>query len=222
MNFTKLVHSCLLVDSGQKRVLVDPGEFSWQSGLVKTELLKVIDSVVVTHAHPDHLSAGFAEAIKTSSPDANWYGTPQVAATLKQLGIECFTVSDNPDIRFVQSEHADLSPWSKEQTDHTSFVILGDVLINGDCHTITSSHGAKIFAAAVTAPWGSVANFCKMIEQMTDRPDVVVPLHDWHWSEEARESIYSRMPQVLGELGVDFAPIENGKSMELSGESLSS
>jgi L-ascorbate metabolism protein UlaG (beta-lactamase superfamily) len=201
MKITKLVHSCLIVEHDGKKYLVDPGAYSWQSGVVKPELLSGIDNVVVTHIHSD----------KQESPEANWYSTAEVAEKLKTWDIEAVSSSDDPSIKFIESSHADLHPWFPEQPQHTSFVLFNDLLIGGDCHTLTSSHGARIFGAAISGgPWGAVVGFGKMIESMTERPEIVIPLHDWHLNDEARNGFYARLPEVLSEFGVEFVPLESG------------
>jgi hypothetical protein len=50
---------------------------------------------------------------------------------------------------------------------------------------------------------------------MTDRPQIVLPLHDWHWNEEARDAIYARLPGVMSEFGVTFVALENYKQQEV-------
>jgi len=82
MKLTKLVHACLIVEKGDRKILVDPGNYSWQSGLVKSELLKGIDAVVITHGHPDHLHKDFVKAVVEYSPDAFWHGPQEVTVNL--------------------------------------------------------------------------------------------------------------------------------------------
>jgi len=216
MKITKLVHSCVVVEQDSKKLIVDPGNYSWQSGVVKPELLIGIDSVVVTHIHPDHLDKEFVGAITQKSPDAKWYGPSEVVGQLESWGIKASSSSEDSTIKFVESAHADLSPWFPSQPEHTSFVLFGDLLIGGDCHTLSSSHGARIFGAAVSGgPWGAVVGFSKMIEAMRDRPEVVIPLHDWHLNEEARSGFYAKLPSVLEPFGVEFVALENGVSKSI-------
>lgn len=210
MKITKLVHSCLLIENDGKKILVDPGVYSWNHESVKSIDFSGLAAVVVTHNHPDHLNDDFVIAIKSASPDAKWYGPGQVVEQLKNQGIEAFSSSQENDVKFIESAHADLSPWYDEQPDHTSFLIFGEVLVSGDCQTLSSSHGARILAGAINGgPWGAVVGFAKMIEAMEDRPQIVFPLHDWHWNEEARAGIYSILPGVMKKFGVDFIPLEN-------------
>ena len=196
--------------------MVDPGIYSWQSGLVTPELLNDIDAVVVTHIHPDHLSADFARAIHEASSSASWYGPQQVVNQLASWGIDGLVASSDRDIRFIESVHADLSPLFNEQPEHTSFVLFNDLLIGGDCHTLADSHGARIFGAAINGgPWGAVIGFARMIESMSNRPQIVIPLHDWHFHDEARRGIYVQLPDVMSQFGVEFVPLENGISKQV-------
>lgn len=216
MKVTKLVHSCLLVEHKDRKILVDPGSYSWQSGMVKSEHLTGVDTIVVTHVHPDHLHKEFAEAIKKNSPQAQWYGTQEVIDQLTEWGVEGKSASDVSAVKFVESQHADLSPWFPKQPQHTSYVLLGEVLIGGDCHTLTESQGARVFAAAINGgPWGAVVGFAKMIEDMKNRPQKVIPLHDWHWNEDARNGIYKQLPDVLTKLDVEFVALESNVSTEV-------
>ncbi len=210
MNITKLVHSCLLIENDGKKVLVDPGIYSWQNDKVKNTNFSDISTVVITHNHPDHLNHEFAKVIMQASPDAKWYGTQETVDGLKELGIDGLATSEDQDIEFVESEHADLSPWFDKQPEHTSYLIFGEVLISGDCHTLTSSYGARILAGAINGgPWGAVVGFSKMIESMSDRPKVVVPVHDWHLNEDARNAIYIKLSEVMGKFDVEFVALKD-------------
>lgn len=216
MKITKFVHSCLLVEQSSRAIIVDPGNYSWQSGLVDEAKLIGIDAVVITHGHPDHMYQEFVEAINKQSPDAVWYGPKDVVAQLADWNISANTQSSDSDVEFIESAHADLSPWFPSQPDHTSYLLFGDVLIGGDCHMLTDGRSAKIFAGAVNGgPWGGVVSFAKMVEGMQNRPKNVVPLHDWHWNDAAREAIYERLPEVMSQLGVAFTALESGVTEEV-------
>lgn len=216
MKITKFVHSCLLVENDGKKALVDPGNYSWGSGLVDQDMLKDIDYVLITHAHSDHIDETFASVINELSPNAVWYVTKSTKKLIQNLsGIQIELVSMLSDVRYIESEHADLTHWGGCE-DHSSFVLFGDLLISGDCHTLTSMHGASILAGAINGgPWGSIKSFLNMIDSMEDRPKVLLPLHDWHWNDQARDGFYARLPEVLEQFGVTFTPLKNTIPVEV-------
>lgn len=216
MKVTKLVHSCLLVEKDGVKILVDPGSYSWQENDVRGFNFSDISAVVVTHNHPDHMSIDFAKAVKQASPNAVWYGTEETHSNLVDIDVSCELLSDDPNIKFVESKHADLSPWFDVQPQHTSYLLFDELLVSGDCQTLTDSHGARILASAINGgPWGAVVGFAKMIESMPVKPNVVLPLHDWHWNEEARSAIYSRLAEVLESFGIKFIPLQNCITVEV-------
>lgn len=216
MKVTKFVHSCLLLEKNDVKVLVDPGMYSWQDERVMNFDFSNILAVVITHNHADHLSEDFVTAVEQASPNAKWYGTQEVVDDLGKLDIAGLSANEDSDIQFIKSEHADLSPWFDEQPMHTSYIIFGEILISGDCQTLTDSSGARILAGVINGgPWGSVVGFSKMIESMSDRPKIVIPLHDWHWNEDARSAVYAKLPEVMGKFDVEFTQLQNCVTQEI-------
>lgn len=216
MKVTKLVHSCLIVEHEGKKVLVDPGNYSWNSGIVNQDSLRDIDYVLVTHAHPDHIDETFASVVNELSPNAIWYVTPATKEKISVLpGVHLETESALSDVRYISSEHADLTHWGACK-DHTSFVLFDVMLISGDCHTLTKMHDASIFAVAINGgPWGSVKTCLNMIAAMDVKPMKVIPLHDWHWNDEARKNFYTGLVDAFDKMGIEFVPLQNGASVEL-------
>jgi L-ascorbate metabolism protein UlaG (beta-lactamase superfamily) len=210
MKITKLVHSCLLVEKDDKKILVDPGDFSWQSGVVNKSLLHDIDYVVVTHSHLDHLDPEFAKAINELSPNAIWYTTASSQKVLAEIGIVSEIESGLSNIQYIASEHADLEHWGA-CADHSSFVLFGDLYIGGDCHTHKSMHGASVFAGAINGgPWGSIKSMLNMLAALEEKPLKFLPLHDWHWNDAAKKSFYIGLASAMQKLGIEFVPLENG------------
>ncbi len=215
MRLTKLVHSCLIVESEGKKALVDPGNYSWQSGIILPDVLGEIDYIIVTHAHPDHLDPQFAAVINDKSPNALWYGPPEVVSVLKTQGIDGSSTSELSDVKFIPSKHANLHPWMKQQPDHTSFVLFKDLLISGDHQDFSEMHGAKYLAGAFTAPWGSIVAGAQMIERMNPRPEKYIPVHDWHLNDTHREAAYGQAEEVFGQFGVSVVKPTNGEPFEI-------
>ncbi|GAA2181911.1 MBL fold metallo-hydrolase [Brooklawnia cerclae] len=65
MQITHFGHSCVLVETGSRRVLIDPGNFStsWHG-------LRDLDAILVTHQHPDHADPLALPGLVAANPGA--------------------------------------------------------------------------------------------------------------------------------------------------------
>ena len=63
MRITHLGHSCLLVETGAQRLLLDPGSFT--PGF---EDLEDLDAVLVTHQHVDHVDTERLPVLVAGNP----------------------------------------------------------------------------------------------------------------------------------------------------------
>src|SRR4051812_50001628 len=93
MQITKFGHSCLLVNDGEARILVDPGTFS--AGF---ESLTGLTAILITHQHPDHLDPERLPAVVTANPQARVYADPGSVPQLASIGIDATTAE--PGDRF--------------------------------------------------------------------------------------------------------------------------
>jgi L-ascorbate metabolism protein UlaG (beta-lactamase superfamily) len=74
MKLTHLGHACLLVETDDARLLLDPGTMS------EFETLAELTAVLVTHQHPDHLDARRVAALLAANPAAHLVVDPDTAA----------------------------------------------------------------------------------------------------------------------------------------------
>src|SRR5512139_3243195 len=78
MRVTHLGHACLLVEMADRRVLIDPGNFS--SGY---EDLRDLDAIIVTHNHPDHFDPDRAPALLRAHAGVPVHTDPLTAEKLR-------------------------------------------------------------------------------------------------------------------------------------------
>lgn len=206
MQITKFVHSCLLVEADDKVTMLDPGQFSWESGLCKVEALKRLDEVVISHGHFDHCHMPFIKALVEKFPELCIVSTPAVIEKLQAEGLtQGVCASNERVVAFSTKLHAPLEPMGPTP-EHVAVHIQDRLTFCGDRHDIEETK--EILAFPVTAPWGSLLQAVQNIIRL--KPKTVIPIHDWHWNEQARKGAYDTLEHLLGEQGIGFIRPENG------------
>lgn len=203
MKITKFVHSCLLVEDQDKIVLIDPGEFSVE--LLKPRFVTIpkLDYLLITHEHFDHMDIPLVrEIVAKFKPKV--ISTESVRDILGKEGIEVQTVGDEY-IELEPVPHESISPLG--QAPQNIMVHVGGKLTHpGDSHTFSQTK--EILALPIQAPWGSMINAVNLALKL--KPKKIIPIHDWHWNNEARESQYKRLQEFFLTNGINFITPQDG------------
>lgn len=211
MKITKFVHACLLVETEVQTILIDPGQFSWESGLFDVDSLDRIDTIVITHGHFDHFHQPFVEAVLQKFPDVQFVSTPTVVEKLREIGVQNTTSDSVESVEiFSRKGHADLRPLG-EAPENIAVHIAGRLTVGGDRHDLEGSK--DILALTVTAPWGSMMDAAAMAQNL--KPKIIIPIHDWHWTEAARSSAYDRLESFFADQNITFLKPVDGQVFEV-------
>ena len=205
MKITKLIHSCLLVempDPVNRTALFDPGIMS--EAAVQVDTLQYLDDIIITHNHADHMSVPLIKKLKDKFPEVRITATAEAARDLLEEGIEALT-EETPGIVFFKSPHEDVSPLA-EQPEQNGINYLNLLTHPGDSHSFGST--LPVLALPVTAPWGSTIRAVNLAISLG--PKYIIPIHDWHWSEEARKQTYDRLSKFFKNNGIEFLQPETG------------
>ena len=208
MKITKYVHSCLLVETDDRIAIFDPGVMSYSE--FNFEVLSDLNDIFITHVHGDHVHVPFVRELLSKFPDARITTTSETAEMLKKEGITAHT--DAPDgVTFFDSPHEDVEPLFPHPQE-VGIHYLDKLTHPGDSHSFNETK--EILALPITAPWGSSIKALKLALEL--KPKYVIPIHDWHWSEEARQQSYDRYEQVLGESGIKMFKPETGFTIDIT------
>jgi L-ascorbate metabolism protein UlaG (beta-lactamase superfamily) len=208
MKITKYVHSCLLVETPQRAALFDPGTMSEDA--LDVGRLDRLDDVFITHEHADHMSLDLLRQLVGKFPDVRITSTSSVVEQLHEAGI---TALDQPPAGavFFDAPHESVAPLFAHPPEEIGVHYLDQLSHPGDSH---SFHETKaILALPVTAPWGSTIRALNLALEL--KPRHVLPIHDWHWREEARAQTYNSFERVLGQQGITFHKLETGQPVEI-------
>jgi len=207
LTITKYIHSCLLVEADNKVALFDPGTMS--TGSIDISKINQLDYIFVTHVHGDHLDKDFILQLVNKFPEVQITTTTQVVKELADIGIKATTAPPQAAVLF-EAPHESVEPLLP--TPEEIGVNYMDVLSHpGDSHHFSQSK--QILALPITAPWGSAIRALNLAIEL--KPKHVIPIHDWHWRDEAREGMYQGFESVLGKENITFHSIISGEPIEI-------
>lgn len=109
------------------------------------------------------------------------------------------------------SPHENLSPLMP-QPDEIGVHFLNQFSHPGDSHSFSETK--TILALPITAPWGSTVRAVNVAIAL--KPQYVIPIHDWHWHEEARSKMYSLIETVLSRHDITFLKVQNDLPIEVN------
>ena len=209
LKITKFIHSCLLVETPDRVALFDPGGMS--EAALPVDKLDRLDDIFITHIHGDHLSVPLLKQLIAKFPTVRITSTDEVVKQLVTEGIKA-TPTPPAGVSFFESPHEDVSPMFGQPPQEIGIHYLDVLSDPGDSH---SFHETKaVLALPVTAPWGSSNRALNLALEL--KPKHVLPIHDWHWNDQARAQTYDLFERILGEKGITFHKLETGQPVEIS------
>lgn len=208
MKITKFVHSCLLVETPDRVALFDPGSMSTPH--LQLDNIAKLDDIFVTHGHGDHLDPAFIKQAVAKFPEVRITSTKEVVETLAKDSITAST--DPPEgVSFFAAPHEKVEPVFP-QPENIGIHYLDVLSDPGDSHSFNETK--QILALPITAPWGSSIRAVTLALEL--KPKHVLPIHDWHWSDQARQSTYDRYAELLAKEGITFHKLQTGQPVDIT------
>jgi L-ascorbate metabolism protein UlaG (beta-lactamase superfamily) len=186
-----------------RTALFDPGVMS--ESALDVDALEYLDNIIITHNHSDHMSIPLIKNLVAKFPEVRITTTIEGVDQLRSVGIEAVS-EETPGIAFFDSPHEDVRPmYPVPQQIGVHYL---DLLTHpGDCHNFNETK--DILALPVTAPWGSTVRAVQLALQL--KPKYIIPIHDWHWREEAREQTYYHLEKLFAGSNIIFLKPQTGE-----------
>jgi L-ascorbate metabolism protein UlaG (beta-lactamase superfamily) len=193
MQLTHLGHSCLLLELGGVRVLIDPGTLT--HGF---EEFTGLDAVLVTHAHPDHYDAERLPTLLEANDGARLIAEPEVAAELNRVGLDAAPL--HPGESTTVGELTVSASGGMHAVIHEDIPRIGNVGMlfaaegepsffhPGDSYE-SLPEGVDVLGVPLSAPWAALKETVDFLRGV--RPRIAVPIHDGTLSGPGR-GIYLR------------------------------
>ncbi|MCL2382907.1 MAG: MBL fold metallo-hydrolase [Oscillospiraceae bacterium] len=125
MKITKYPQSCLLVETKDKKILIDPGALEYKEEYF--DVWNSVDAILITHKHGDHCHT---EVLQKLNKDIQIYSTSEVQRANEILDISIVKENDtieldNIKVEVVRAVHG-YQPWLKgelEIHENVGFII---------------------------------------------------------------------------------------------------
>lgn len=217
MNLTiqKYLHSCLLLKKNGRRLLIDPGSFSFRPGELTPEDVGQVDAILISHQHADHFDPAILKQFMEMGPTPIWT-IREIGDLLAKEGIPYELVE--PGQKYQISGFA-VDVYAAEHgalpipiPDNVAYHIDSTLLHPGDSYEVQGLESAKVLALPIAGPWSRLVDALEMVDRL--EPEVVVPIHDAIIKDFMLERIYGTLKTVLDERGILFRPLNSGEVLD--------
>lgn len=209
MRISKYIHSCLLVENRDDKILFDPGKFSFIEGLIDPDQFEKLSAIILTHYHPDHVDEDALKTIVGNNSSAVVLASAEIQARLSEKGIaaEVFETGSRAvgsfDIAALEAPHPPIL--GEDPPPRNIAYVVDDVLLHPGDSLADSLHAKMntyVLALPVMAPWMTELEAAKFGVRM--RPKHIIPIHDGYSKAFFLEQRYENFKKHFSGKGIEF------------------
>ena len=213
MKITHLGHACLLVETGDTRILIDPGAFS--EGFAE---LRPVNAVLITHKHFDHFKPAAVSALMDANPQATLIversTADEVPESVDTARTQVVSTGDKFDVKGVEimavgGTHASIHP-DIDRIPNIGFYFTDSGLLHPGDEFTPPAVDVELLALPVSGPWQSLADAVDYLRAVN--PATAFPMHE---AVLARPAIYYKYLDSLKPESTKFQVLEPGTPTEL-------
>ncbi len=211
MRITKFGHACVRVETGDRRIVLDPG------GFTEPEAVDGATAVLITHEHADHYSADHLR--RTDAPvhtiaavaDKIRADAPDVAERV-QVVVPGEAVDAGVPTRVVGEKHAIIHP-ELPHFDNSGFLLDVEgvrIFHPGDSLTVPEEE-VDLLLLPVSAPWLKVWECIDFARDVGAQRSLAI--HDMVYSELGLGIVDGHLSRMLGERALQYTRLAPGQDL---------
>ena len=216
MILRKFLHSCILIESEVKRLLIDPGTFSFADGTVTPADIGPVDTLIITHEHPDHFSPEHIAQLQKRNGFA-LVSHRRILELAKPLNLA--SVEINAEQRIEANTFAIFAltaphgPLPIPIPENLGFLINDRVFHPGDSLEFALVTAPAVLLLPIAGPW---LRFTDTLEKaVAIKPHTVIPIHDWIIKDLFLMRLYDLATQRLAQANIAFKSLAPGETLEI-------
>lgn len=217
MTIKKYLHSCLLVEENGKRLLIDPGTFSFIEGKLTSKDIGPVDLILFTHKHTDHLDLDALKELLAMNK-APIVSHLDVGREIEKMGLSYERIEAGEKWEAegftIEAFSAPHDPIPSEIPHNLAYRINARLLHPGDSLSVEKIKKIEILALPTAAPWLRAVDMLEFARKLS--PKVAIPIHDAFLKDFFVERMY---PNVFGprlsESGIEFRPLSPTEELSI-------
>lgn len=217
MKITKFPQSCLLVETKDKKILIDPGTLKYEEKYF--DIWNSVDIILITHKHPDHCNTPVLEKI---NKDIKIYSTQEVQDANASLNINIIKENDIIELNDVKIEvvHAihgyqPLLKGNKEIHENVGYIIYDGenrLYTTSDTICFRNDYKADIVVLPVTGHGLTMSAFEAALYAKEVEATLTIPVH---MDNPAFPPDFEYIKEMFNKYEVEYEVLENGETIEV-------
>lgn len=170
-------HSCVLLETGTTRLLIDPGTFA-----TGYEVAREIDGILITHQHPDHLDPEKLPILVAANPQATIVVDEGSAGIVHDLGLAAAvlrpgeqTQVGGASVQVAGGQHAVIHSDIPVIQNNGYIIDNGAFYHPGDSLDVPEQ-AIDVLGVPAAAPWLKASEAIEFVRAV--KPRVAMPIHD--------------------------------------------
>lgn len=208
MTITKLGHSCVLVETTDRIALFDPGVWSDKEKILSIEH---IDRLIYTHEHPDHFDIEILKELVSKHPNLQVVCHETIEHLIREGGVDVVVRSQTACSVPFTSDHEQLPVPGATAPSQRGYHFKEVFTHPGDSQHFEETK--VVLAMPFIGPWGKTGDSINKVLELS--PTYVLPIHDWHYTEDAKDWLQSMLKNVLEPEGIVVLENSIGKKLEI-------